>query len=297
MSALSDQETRDLEAFEEYLVLCSTDRIYSDGLAFNWRECLRQERKKRWEMKWKEKIKELEADRLRSRPEEQFHDEVEDEETWLNQRIGKRDGNYFLARKRIIKRWIDQGIWRNEFRFSGPSKWKHEDPTSVEPKCEYEDDGIAFSLPREETKSTEMEELEGAEMDERQEREREASRPVYRFFYQMMVEYKKLLEFAASLHLKLDLSPKDPSEDAEEALEAYYQVVGPEIKKKRYQEMRLTDEVSHDLRCKWDERGIWDKEWKDGMPDLLWKHERSIEQCICQASEACHEEYPELRSP
>ncbi|KAL6352559.1 hypothetical protein LRP88_13023 [Fusarium phalaenopsidis] len=119
---------------------------------------MRQERTKRRERQRQEKIKKLEAERLRSRPEEQFQDEVEEEE-------------------QVIKRWIDQGIWRNEFRFSGPSKWKHEDPTSVEPKCGNEGDGIAFSLPREETKSAETEELKGTEVDQRQEREREASHP------------------------------------------------------------------------------------------------------------------------
>lgn len=57
-----------------------------------------------------ETVQKLEANRLRSCPEEQFHDEVKEEEIWLDDIIGRRDGNHLLARKRIVKRWIVQGI-------------------------------------------------------------------------------------------------------------------------------------------------------------------------------------------
>ncbi|KAJ3465026.1 hypothetical protein MRS44_005684 [Fusarium solani] len=142
-------------------------------------------------------IKKLEADRLRSRPEEQFHDE---------------------------------GIWRNEFQFSGPSQWKHEDPDSVEPKCKTESDGNAFSLTQEEIQPAETQQLKGAEVDDQEEREREASRPFHRFVYQVFIEAERLFETMAT-PLDFKISPKDPSEAPEEGIQEYYQALGPEIKK------------------------------------------------------------------
>ncbi|KAL2692472.1 hypothetical protein Neosp_002882 [[Neocosmospora] mangrovei] len=231
-----------------------------------------------------ETVKKLEANRLRSRPEEQFHDEVKEEEIWLDDIIGKRDGNHLLARKRIVERWIDQGIWRNEFQFSGPSKWKHEVPNSVESKSEYEGDGNAFSLTREEKQSTELEQLKEAEVDDQEDCVRDASRPFQRFFYQIMVGHKKFLETMATPP-DFKITPKDSSEDSEEGLKEYYRILGPAIKEKRSQHSpQLPTLVSDILRYKWQRRGIWDNAWGEGLPAMTtWKHERPIEECAREA--------------
>ncbi|KAH7276144.1 hypothetical protein NW759_006013 [Fusarium solani] len=227
-------------------------------------------------------IKKLEADRLRSRPEEQFHDEVKEAEVWLDDIIGKRDGNHMLARKRIVGHWIFQGIWRNEFQFSGPSQWKHEDPDSVEPKCETEGDGNAFSLTREEIQPAETQQLKGAEVDDQEEREREASRPFHRFVYQIFIEAERLFETMAT-PLDFKISSKDPSEAPEEGIQEYYQALGPEIKKKRSQPPPdIATKAYWRVKRKWQNRGIWDDAWPM-MPGSSWKHERPLEDLIHQA--------------
>ncbi|RMJ15193.1 hypothetical protein CDV36_005095 [Fusarium kuroshium] len=247
------------------------------------REQRRGQREKKREKMRQEIIKKLEADRLRSRPEEQFHDEVKEEEAWLDDIIGKRDGNISLARKRVVKRWIDQGIWRDEFQFSGPSQWKHEDPGSVEPKCEIEGDGNAFSLSRDKTESAETEQLKGDEVEAQQKREREASRPFHRFISSILLERSKFLETMATPP-NFKLTPKDPSEDSEEGLKEYYRILGPAIKEMQSQyNPHLTSNVTYILKYKWNRRGIWDHSWGQGMPDMSWKHERPVEECTHEA--------------
>lgn len=76
------------------------------------------------------------------------------------------------------------------------------------------------------------------------------------------------------------ISPKDPSEDPEEGLKAYYQALGPEIKKKRSQPPPDTDTKAYwRVHCKWQNRGIWDDAWPM-MPESSWKHERPLEDLI-----------------
>lgn len=272
MSHSGSEEAHDSVALEQHPESPTGSWKFGDYLVRNWRETCRQDN-----------LKKLETDRLRSRPEEQFHDEVKEEETWLNDIIGKRDGNPLLARKTVMKRWIDQGIWRDEFRFSGPSKWKHEDPACMEPKCETEVDGNAFSLPREETKSAETERAKGVEVDAQRERELDASRPFHRFIYQVLVDREKLLETYAT-PIEFKLSPKDPSEDSEEGLKAYYQALAPEIAEKKYQHLpHLSSLASSTVKYKWEKRGIWDEAWEGKMPDMSWKHERPLETLIREA--------------
>ncbi|RSL43023.1 hypothetical protein CEP54_015253 [Fusarium duplospermum] len=278
MSGSRSEETHDSVAPEKHSESSSGNGTFSTYRALSSREKREQREKER-----QETIKKLEVDRLCSRPEEQFHDEVKEEEAWLDDIIGKRDGNLLLARKRVVQRWIDQGIWRKDFEFSGPSRWKHEDPGSAELKCEIEGDGKAFSLSRDKTQSAESEQLKGNDVEDQQEREREASRPFHRFIYHIMLERKKFLETMATPP-DFKLSPKDPSEDSEEGLKEYYRILGPAIKEKQSQYLpHLTSMVTDILKYKWHRRGIWDHSWGQGMPDMTWKHERPVEECTREA--------------
>ncbi|KAJ4315064.1 hypothetical protein N0V84_008576 [Fusarium piperis] len=219
-----------------------------------------------------EKVMERNANRLRSRPEEQLYDEIEEEKTWLNGIIGKRHGNSSLACGIVAKRWIDQGIWRDEFIFGEGTKWKHEDSASVELKCKTEGDGNAFSLTGQETRSLEAGNVRGAKV-QAQEREREASRPFHRFVYQVLIEREKLLETLATPP-GFKISPKDPSEDSDEGLEAYYEALGPEIRKKHSEHLPdVNSKACEVVKCKWQKRGIWDDAWGGSMPGMSWKHE------------------------
>ncbi|KAJ4200213.1 hypothetical protein NW767_007734 [Fusarium falciforme] len=172
-------------------------------------------------------IKKLEVDRLRSRPEEQFNDEVEEVEPWLKEIIGERPGNKSFAKKIVEYRWRKQKIWRDEFEAHGPRKWKHEDP----PVGTYEKG------------------------------ERANSRPSCRFVHQISLEHERMLETMATPP-DFKISPKDPSEDPEEGLKAYYQALGPEIKKKRSQPPPDIDTKAYwRVQRKRQNRGIWDDAW------------------------------------
>lgn len=152
----------------------------------------------------------------------------------------------------------------------------------MEPKCETEGDDNPFSLTREETQSAETKQLKGAEVDDQEEREREASRPFYRFVFLIFIEAERLFETMAT-PLDFRISPKDPSEVPEEGLQEYYQALGPEIRKKRSQPPPDIDRQAYwRVKRKWQNRGIWDDAWPM-MPDFSWKHERPLEDLIREA--------------
>ncbi|UPK96601.1 hypothetical protein LCI18_007536 [Fusarium solani-melongenae] len=222
----------------------------------------------------KDAIKKLEVDRLRSRPVEQFHDEVKEAEAWLDDTIGKRDGNHAHARRVVVRHWTLHGIWRDEFQFSGPSQWKHDDPDSVEPKCETEGDDNASLLTREERQSAETQQLKGYE----------ASRPCHRFQFQILLEINSLIQ-AMATPLDFNISPKDPSEAPEEGLRKWIQALDPEIMKKRSQLLpNITTKAYWRVKRNWQNRGIWDDTWPMvPVSSWNWKHERPLEDLIREA--------------
>ncbi|KAJ4160176.1 hypothetical protein NW754_003300 [Fusarium falciforme] len=95
--------------------------------------------------------------------------------------------------------------------------------------------------------------------------ERVNSRPFCRFVHQISLEHERMLETMATPP-DFKISPKDPSEDPEEGLKAYYQALGPEIKKKRSQPPPDIDTKAY---------------WR--VQHFSWKHERPLEDLIRQA--------------
>lgn len=120
----------------------------------------------------------------------------------LTSGLSRRDDNipgvWEAEASEIVKpRWVEQGIWKNEWTSSPWGLWKHEEP--LEPESGPETDIQA--LPRIFTFASKQQpqqiksDKEKGEARERQalrEREREASRPYQQFVYQISKEREQI---------------------------------------------------------------------------------------------------------
>ncbi|KAF4632618.1 hypothetical protein G7Y89_g5509 [Cudoniella acicularis] len=169
----------------------------------------------------------------------------------------------------VKKRWVEQGIWKDEWdemaagRYRNIGRWKHEELLELgsesETDTETESPPPSFSIfgmpqkppqpkprqpkPRRPTSDDEKRRI--AERRVVQKREREASRPYHQFIYQISKE-RELIQ---------DESANWGGADA------------ADINTRAYENVKNT----------WTKRGIWNGRW--GMlPGMLWKHEEPLEE-------------------
>ncbi|KAF2022281.1 hypothetical protein BU24DRAFT_417926 [Aaosphaeria arxii CBS 175.79] len=203
-----------------------------------------------------ELIQEREASEARN----QFKAEVEDERrrlwkadpstSWREMKIS--DLNIFReeATEAVRKCWVEQGIWNEKWNLLSLGRWKHEEPLELdsgpETDSEAEIPQLLFGPKPQPTKKRPKSEDEKRQIAERRalrQRERDASRPYYRFVYQVK-ECERILEEEAGA----DAARNDT---------------------KAYENVKST----------WVKRGLWYEKWGT-MPGMSWKHELSLDEML-----------------
>ncbi|KAH8727585.1 hypothetical protein GQ44DRAFT_90893 [Phaeosphaeriaceae sp. PMI808] len=208
------------------------------------------------------RLYQLIEERAASLPREQFRAEVkvERERIWKTDPRTRRCPYDSIdltfdedARETVKKRWIEQGIWKDEWDGMADGLWKHEEPLELE--SELETDTEAVSLPRPFSFDTspppkprqaksDSEKRRIAERRAVLEREREASRPYHRFVYQISKERERIQSKSAN------------GENADAA----------DINTMAYENIKNT----------WTMRGSWNRKWGI-LPGMSWKHERPVD--------------------
>ncbi|KAG5790577.1 hypothetical protein H9Q69_010361 [Fusarium xylarioides] len=164
------------------------------------------------------------------------------------------------AAENVKKRWIEQGIWKDEWNDNNEpdGRWKHEEPLEFESESETDSEAEpepVFILglrkpeakPRRPKGDVEMRRI--AERRPVREREREASRPYYQFFYQVLKTRERIQDES-----RVEGVPTEDSVD---------------INTKAYENVKNT----------WIKRGIWNRKW-GVLPGMSWKHEHPLEELI-----------------
>ncbi|KAL9101821.1 MAG: hypothetical protein Q9163_002968 [Psora crenata] len=166
---------------------------------------------------------------------------------WKEGAIPSPDIEEKEAMETVKKRWVEQGIWKDEWdkvatgSYQLGWKWKHEEPLELESESETDTEAESppppqakFRRPKSHNKRRQI-----AERRAVREREREASRPYHQFLYQISKERKQIHgEFAN------------------------WEIEAPDINTMAYENVKDT----------WTNRGIWDGRWGI-LPGMLWKHE------------------------
>ncbi|KAI4185039.1 MAG: hypothetical protein LQ346_005999 [Caloplaca aetnensis] len=157
----------------------------------------------------------------------------------------------------VKKRWQEQGIWSDEWNsepgyFRVGRKWKHEEPgpsSDVQAESEAAQLLIGSSMV---PKTGEIQHLTREEQG-KVEHDREASRPIHQFYWQLSKERDRI-------HGEVTVGQAAASADLD-------------INTKAYENVKKI----------WRERSIWDIEW-GLLPGMTWKHERPLERTICTDS-------------
>ncbi|KID85222.1 hypothetical protein MGU_07644 [Metarhizium guizhouense ARSEF 977] len=254
------------------------------------------EQQRRSDLKWK-----LILEHRASFPSEQFL--AQEHEEW--DRITQLDPirmrripigrNYDeLAKEKVMKRWVEQGIWNEEWKSRSVWRWKHEEPP--DPKFESNKDKTAgtesrlFGPPLEERESTPrppqgVQDLPMTEERRRiREREREASRPYHQFVYQVSKERELILDemnppeapdfsylnqWPPTLHQAALHGGEGRQRTLTEPNVEYSVSTPPDINTTAYERVKNT----------WVRRGIWNKKWGI-LPGMSWKHEQPLEEML-----------------
>ncbi|KAK8008125.1 hypothetical protein PG991_010676 [Apiospora marii] len=201
-----------------------------------------------------------------SRPREQWSDETfEEGHRMVQERVEEGTFVYvrdctnlppveFLRwpREAVKKRWVEQGIWNDNWEPEMPTGlWKHEEPLRLEPDSDSISDPETqarslFSGPARPKAPKNEEELQRlADRQIVREREREASRPIHRFVYQVSAERDQIRS-------KAEVAEPDALDPADINTQAY-----------------------NIVKDNWVKRGMWYHGW--GMlPGMNWKHEKDF---------------------
>jgi hypothetical protein len=168
---------------------------------------------------------------------------------------------YQLADEIVKKRWVEQGIWKDEWddrhALSGSlyGRWKHEEPLEPESESEKEAETspsvFSFNLKKPQPKPKQLKSNEErrriAEPRATLEREREASRPFYQFVYQISKERERI---------QAELGTGGAATTV---------TTVPDINTGAYENVKST----------WIKRGIWNGRWGI-LPGMSWKHEELL---------------------
>lgn len=215
-----------------------------------------------------QRLVELEIERRASEPYQQLFDQVGEEkkrifEAHINRtrRLPAGSNMDTMAHEIVKSRWIEQGIWKNEWTAPGVAhgRWKHEEPPALESETETdteESSSSGFSLSGRPTNShleSQQKRRRPKSDDEKRriaerrvvcQRQREASRPYHQFVYQISQERERMQED----------SPSGEGIDTAAVNTRAYEIV----------------------KSTWMKRGIWNEDWGI-LPGMSWKHEAPLE--------------------
>ena len=233
-----------------------------------------QQRRKREDERFHRRGK-LMDDRAASFPLEQFLVQVKEEtrRIWhANPRNNGVSERYIPSEgeeeseaiETIKKRWVEQGIWKDEWNEMAAGRymyvgrrWKHEDQLELESESETDTEAEPSPLrslfviqkpqsrPRRSKSDDEMRRI--TERRVVREREREASRPYHQFIYQISKERERVKQEVSN-------GDKDEADAVDINTEAYKNV-----------------------KNIWTRRGIWNEGWGI-LPGMSWKHESPLEE-------------------
>ncbi|CAG8978556.1 hypothetical protein HYALB_00012430 [Hymenoscyphus albidus] len=213
----------------------------------------------------KQRRMQLAGEREASIPYNQFEQQVEVERKRIwdadlngSHRIPAGSDPYMIATEMIKKRWIEQGIWKDNWNTFAFGRWKHEKPLEMESEAELEKDletessPLLFSSvpkPKSEPRQPKSDEEKRQTVERRavREREREASRPYHQFVYQISQERERIQAESAN------------DEGAHTT----------DINTRAYENLLNT----------WTKRGLWNKKW-GVLPGMSWKHEQPFEEML-----------------
>lgn len=178
-------------------------------------------------------------------------------------RLPVGSNQYEIARQKIKRCWVEQGIWNDNWDQFASGLWKHEEPLEVESETETDlapesplDPFTCVVTPLQSKKRSDRRQLKSEEdrrrISERRavrEREREASRPYYQFVFQISKERERI---------------QDESTD-EECIDMSL----PDINTRAYENIKNI----------WIRRRIWNKTW-GVLPGMTWKHEEPLEEVV-----------------
>ncbi|KID83907.1 hypothetical protein MGU_08879 [Metarhizium guizhouense ARSEF 977] len=212
----------------------------------------------------------LRREHTASLPNKQFSDQVHEETERIIKGIDNRtltvplDIEFDqLARQTVRKRWVEQGIWRDEWDDAAHVRWKWKHEAPPERSSEYEDDARSLGLfahlsatarPKQARPKKDQEFRQRAERHAVWEHGCDASRPFNQFVYQISKERERI--------------------QGESATGKMAATASIDIYTKAYE----------DVKNIWVERGIWDARWGI-LPGMSWKHERPIEELFDDNSE------------
>ncbi|KAI1305449.1 hypothetical protein F5Y03DRAFT_384448 [Xylaria venustula] len=195
----------------------------------------------------------LRREYLASQPRFQFQDQTGDEAEQIisdhEDRISRvPPGTNFsqLAHDNVKKRWIEQGIWNEEWVNPRVKwTWKHEEP----PTPKRQDDEAPSSLISANRTQKGKEVEKDPQAQAMLEREREASRPFHQFVYQVSKQRERIQQLLSH--------------------EGAAITAPPDINTAAYDVVKAT----------WMKRGIWNTKW--GMfPGMSWRHEQTLEDML-----------------
>ncbi|KID73978.1 hypothetical protein MBR_06702, partial [Metarhizium brunneum ARSEF 3297] len=176
--------------------------------------------------------------------------------------VGPGRGPDSMSHQRVKERWVEQGIWRDNWSEIPKYDWKHEEPPESDSCSDSEIESetpacaapFSFSSnpprprprPRPRPNKPDQEIWEAAERREIRrgirEKERNASRPFEQFLYQLRRESKQLETHSRdTVTMNLDIN----------AL------------------------AFQNVQRAWVKRAIWDDEWRE-FPGMSWKYERPL---------------------
>ncbi|KAI0157980.1 hypothetical protein GGR52DRAFT_586762 [Hypoxylon sp. FL1284] len=148
----------------------------------------------------------------------------------------------------IRARWAEQGIWNENWNSRAHGIWKHEEPLpKPAPQYPLKSKNSAFLTKTQRRRKDKF--RKPIKPQPREPLERQASRPLHQFFYQVTL---------ASEQIQHELRMKGVSNYAP-----------GNINSRAYRRVKET----------WVRRGIWDAKWII-LPGKVWKHERPIQDLI-----------------
>ncbi|KAK2805489.1 hypothetical protein FQN51_000315 [Onygenales sp. PD_10] len=153
-----------------------------------------------------------------------------------------------VAYQNVKKRWVEQGIWNDNWTYMAYGKWKHEEPLEVESETETGPETLSLFGRRRRQKSDEEKQRILDRLAIRK-REREASRPFHQFVYQLLKENERIRR-------------QTGNEEANSTTPA-----AADINTKAYETVKST----------WVRRKIWNVKWGI-LPGMTWKHEHPFEE-------------------
>ena len=170
---------------------------------------------------------------------------------------------YQHALDTVKSRWIEQGIWRNEWHGTKAGKrWKHEGPEEAEPGSDSEGPPRSplFNSVSKRPDTKPIQPPKSVDEVERERRECEASRPYYQFMYQVSKEREWIQEETNDAGRRWGWGEPPKVEEVSVS-------IPPHINSTAYERVKST----------WTGRGIWDERWGI-LPGMSWKHEQPIEE-------------------